>query len=312
MQQRIPYYSYSIPKKQRTLTLSLIITVSLLLIYYWSSTPTGTRFSAPSTAAIRVLLPSIALTEQKKYHTEVKEKVPITFLQDKHLEYIKTKIYPPIGTKSYSQFQQDEIIYTMFFQDYDHPGTFLELGAADGVFSNTFYYSKHFNWGGVLIEPSPIQFKDLVLGSLCKQTDVLCYNYAICPQIGTIKMSGLGMRGGINPENIEYAEDKQYIAKCAPLAAILKDAQITHIDFFSLDVEGSEYSVLDSMDWENISVYVILIEVNQENKNELYEEQYAILKQLGFYYVMTIEGSTDQVWVNPKNNKGRFQYKKFQ
>ncbi|CAF1510254.1 unnamed protein product [Adineta ricciae] len=53
---------------------------------------------------------------------------------------------------------------------------------------------------------------------------------------------------------------------CAPIGTYLSAMGITHIDFFSLDVEGAELSVLLTMDW-NIHVHYLLIENSSKIPN---------------------------------------------
>lgn len=45
---------------------------------------------------------------------------------------------------------------------------------------------------------------------------------------------------------------------------------IRHVDFFSLDVEGAELFILQSIDWTRIDVDIFVIEV-QERREEIYE-----------------------------------------
>lgn len=52
---------------------------------------------------------------------------------------------------------------------------------------------------------------------------------------------------------------------CKPMKSILNEAKIEKIDFFSLDVEGAELIVLDTMDW-SIPVSIFLIETNSHKK----------------------------------------------
>jgi hypothetical protein len=52
-----------------------------------------------------------------------------------------------------SQLGQD--IFALDFADFKIGGTFLEIGAADGVtLSNTYLLEKRFGWTGVLCEPA--------------------------------------------------------------------------------------------------------------------------------------------------------------
>jgi hypothetical protein len=65
---------------------------------------------------------------------------------------------------------------------------------------------------------------------------------------------------------------------------------VSAIDLWSLDVEGAEYDVLQSMDWK-IPVHVIIIE---RNANDLLIEQLLLSK--GFEYVREQRGN--RIWVN--------------
>ena len=49
---------------------------------------------------------------------------------------------------------------------------------------------------------------------------------------------------------------------CMPLSKILHQAFITHVDFFVLDVEGAEFEILKSIDWNNFLVSVMCIETD--------------------------------------------------
>jgi len=54
---------------------------------------------------------------------------------------------------------------------------------------------------------------------------------------------------------------------CRPISAILHEAGVTHIDFFSLDVEGAELKVLQTFDF-NISVGIWLVELDGSNPHK--------------------------------------------
>ena len=47
---------------------------------------------------------------------------------------------------------------------------------------------------------------------------------------------------------------------CLPLATVLQMFDLTHIDFFSLDVEGAELAVLQTLDFSIVHINVIVIE----------------------------------------------------
>jgi hypothetical protein len=59
-------------------------------------------------------------------------------------------------------------------------------------------------------------------------------------------------------EHANHKEDNENIYKvqCFPLYSILLAVGRTHIDYFGLDVEGSEYKILKSIPWHKIDVKV--------------------------------------------------------
>lgn len=55
------------------------------------------------------------------------------------------------------------------------------------------------------------------------------------------------------------------VTSCLPLHSILGHFNITHIDFFSLDVEGAELEVLKTLDLSAVHVSVIVVEQDGSN-----------------------------------------------
>jgi len=90
------------------------------------------------------------------------------------------KTVQPNNTPIQFYSQQDEDKYLLQFAIGNRlipDGTFLELGACDGVlYSNTKMLQDHFGFTGVLIEPVPRLFNDLEKN---RGPNAKCYNYAI-------------------------------------------------------------------------------------------------------------------------------------
>ena len=74
------------------------------------------------------------------------------------------------------------------------------------------------------------------------------------------------------------------MVKCRTLNSILKELDIKNIDLFSLDVEGYELEVLKGFDIKKYQFKYILIEINDEIKNNIFnfmqENNYKILDNL--------------------------------
>ena len=50
---------------------------------------------------------------------------------------------------------------------------------------------------------------------------------------------------------------------CRTLAGLLHEYGITHIDFFSLDVEGQEAAVLSTINFDKVKIDVLIVETNR-------------------------------------------------
>ena len=208
--------------------------------------------------------------------------------------------------KFYSQCEEDKQIYEKYIckLKLDNP-IYLEMGAMDGIkFSNTYFFEKELNWTGILIEPHPINFKKLCINRpnnklyntlISNYTDEVEFTY-----YETECLSGIsGVKSTLTENNINifYKKNnnnewmnnmidnylKSYFVKPAKLSEIIKLSGYCKIDFFSLDVEGHELSVLESYDW-SIPINMFLIENNQDTttiNNLLIEKNYSIIEMIG-------------------------------
>lgn len=194
-------------------------------------------------------------------------------------------------------------------QDEDVKGVFLELGGFDGItYSNTKTLEDSLKFTGVLIEASPISFN-----KMCKtRPNCKNHNYAVS-NIDKEYISFLGddkAVGGLAHilENTNQSSGRNWIdawnisreeifVKVKKLSDILKDDNINYIDVFSLDVEGAELEVLESMDW-NIPVYLIVFETSAWGKEgkEMVNKCRNLLSSKGF--ILDHKTSFDEFWVN--------------
>lgn len=55
--------------------------------------------------------------------------------------------------------------------------------------------------------------------------------------------------------NGDHQYDVEYV-QCFPLYTFLAALNVTKVDYFSLDVEGSEYYVLKNIPWEKVDISV--------------------------------------------------------
>lgn len=95
----------------------------------------------------------------------------------------------------------------------------------------------------------------------------------------------------ISISQINFTRHRNYITEidCFSLTKIFSAARITHIDLFILDIEGGEYNVLQGLNWNIITFSVMIIETDQSNRREGYQEDVtALLLSHGYVYDFTI------------------------
>lgn len=195
----------------------------------------------------------------------------------------------------YSQSGQDKFLIEEVFKN-QRDGIFVDIGAHDGIsFSNSYYFEKKLNWRGACIEPHPDRYAELKMNrkAQCVQACVSDFN-------GTaqfLKISG-------SPEMLSglYDEyDQRYLDRIAfeiatygghkelininvfTLATVLKICNIKKIDLLCIDTEGSEYTILKSIEWDKIHIKVIVVENNFNDpkfESFLAEQGYKLIKQL--------------------------------
>ena len=165
-------------------------------------------------------------------------------------------------------------------------GVSIELGALDGsVREGSMTYELHgkLNWNRIIIEADPIHRENMKIRS----PDAYAINAAICKKDQLVHYSHRGYVGGIlelmsdefmksfapavyqagtPPGNLSSIQDwtkvKQGVTeiRCLPISKILSYAHIHHVNYFLLDVEGAELEVLESFNFDKVTVDVLSVE----------------------------------------------------
>ena len=176
------------------------------------------------------------------------------------------------------QFRQDQFVRETFFPEQDR-GVFLDIGADDGVDRNNTLFFEQRGWTGICIEPSPSRF-----AALARNRCAECLNVAISATPGEVDFLditgwGKGLSGIVrnyDPRHLERIEiettenpltaSKQVVrVPAVTLGSILSARGWRHVDYCSIDVEGSELDVLKSVDLSVVTFSVITVEDNYRN-----------------------------------------------
>lgn len=161
-------------------------------------------------------------------------------------------------------------------------GFFVESGAYDGVgLSNSLFFEASKGWQGLLIEANPYLYQKIISSS-GRNASVIhaCVSPSTSPDILPFRLAGpLGgivsemASGHKNRISSEIGSKEQWMAggegsgvdvpvSCWPLKAMLGVLGVQRVDFWSLDTEGSEASILAATDFDALDIRVILVEVN--------------------------------------------------
>ena len=201
----------------------------------------------------------------------------------------------------YSQFEQDKFVYENYFQGKIN-GYFVDIGAHNGIeFSNSKFF-EDIGWDGICIEPNPIIFEQLQSVRKCK-----CVKKAIADKMGTAQffqiLEGADMLSGLVDEfsqkgikniydNLEDINDKfEYIEVELDLFSNIVDQ--TEIDFLSIDTEGNELKILQTIDFNQYNIKVITLENNEYDSRFI---EFLIPK--GFTFVKRL--GCDELYINNK------------
>ena len=187
----------------------------------------------------------------KKYHTlslQQKMKIPWRIIN---------------GIECWSQYKQD--FYILELLNYKKNGYFIELGGYDGVSgSNTFTLEKNYNWNGICIEALDNFYKK------CLQTRK-CVVVKECVDSSNKRIKFLendGCSGIIakDCDNKNIVKDRTIKMKTKTLEEILDENNSPNIiDYFSLDVEGAEFRILEKFPFEKYKFLVLGIERPKKN-----------------------------------------------
>ena len=185
------------------------------------------------------------------------------------------------------------------------PGFYIEAGAAGGeLYSNTLYFEMKYNWTGLLVEPSPIWWKELKSKNRnawilphCLSTEKkvhLIDFYSFSEDfVDFAFMSRTDMDHDFYENfkaNHPHALYKLKV-QCFPLQAVLKAMDLPKVQYFSLDIEGAEYDVLKTIDFNVVDFSVFSIEIEDDNDNVMRlnsgsnEDLHKYLKQNGYDYI---------------------------
>jgi FkbM family methyltransferase len=170
----------------------------------------------------------------------------------------------PIDTTNFkAQFGEDKLLFKHFAEKRN--GFYVEVGALDGIYvSNTFFFEQ-IGWQGVLIEPIA-EAANKCAQARPRSQIVCCAAVApnSPPEIEFEVVEGWEALSApsLNRERLhEYEPNvRKVIVQAKTLDTILQEANVSQIDFLTIDVEGHEWAVLQGFTISRWHPEIVIIE----------------------------------------------------
>lgn len=181
----------------------------------------------------------------------------------------------------HSRLFEDKIIYDAFFKPNAAQakqggtpsyGTYVELGAFDGrEESNTIFFDTCLGWDGLLIEATAESYQKVIENrpnAVKLSFSPTCHDSVSkdgnqqTTSFYNIPLSNNGMKDLA----ISYSGKDTVEVPCGPFTPVLLDIFGTNrtISFLSLDVEGAESLVLETVDFAKLDIHVVMIEIQNK------------------------------------------------
>lgn len=189
--------------------------------------------------------------------------------------YRNSNLFVSFLGESKSQLRQD--LFVLSHLNFITEGYFVEFGATNGVLkSNTYLLEKQFGWKGILAEPAKCWQPELRanrnshIETNCvwsKSGDILNFNEVAQSELSTIERFS---------DKDYHAHEREMFISYPVQTISLNDLLIKynapfHINYLSLDTEGSEFEILSSLDFAKYTFDVITCEHNHSlNRNKIY------------------------------------------
>ena len=198
------------------------------------------------------------------------------------------KLYPfyLFGYKSYSQDGEDMILRTFIENEFpkNYKGFYVDIGAHHPLrFSNTAYFYKK-GWRGINVEPTPTLIKkfyssrkrDININAAIGNSEEPLVFYLF----NEPALNSFNKELSLSRVNDKYKIIDSIKIPLKRLSSILEDhlPKGTEITFLTIDVEGLDYEILESNDWQKYKPRYILIEDDIDFEKIHFNKVYNFLK----------------------------------
>lgn len=212
----------------------------------------------------------------------------------------------------------NDVLKILFDKEYSK--FFVEAGGLDGEFlSNTLWLEQTRKWTGLLVEPEAQNFREMVwkrrkcwIANSCLSRTTHPKSVVMVAMEENLNKTGQNseiIRGGTHELGSNRLYEWYLISKkqvkmttftsqCFPLYSFLLALNQTTIDFLSLDIQGAEVDVFDTIPLNKVYVRAVVIE------HEKAGFDYKLVKKMNQkgFKILAAGGAPDYFFVNEKEN----------
>ena len=197
----------------------------------------------------------------------------------------------------YSQDHQDEFLETNVFKGFKN-GFFVDVGAHDGIsINNSLFFEKNNGWTGINVEPIESVYSKLIenrpqcININCAVNNEDGFSEFILNKGYTEMISGLKNefdprhKNRLSVELSHFGGTTEIVTvPTKRLETIFTENNVSLVNYLSIDVEGAEFEVIKSINFDKVFIDVIGFENNYEDQgliimNYLKEKGYRLLQK---------------------------------
>jgi FkbM family methyltransferase len=208
----------------------------------------------------------------------------------------------------HSQEKQDKYLETNIFKGLKN-GFFVDVGAYDGKhINNTLYFEETNQWNGINVEPNKKIYDALVINRP-KNINLNCAVFNEDGETEFLLNTGYTeMLSGIKntfdsrhvtrleKENKSHGSTTETVTIATKrLETIFDEHKVTHVHYLSIDVEGAEFEVIQSINFDKVFIDVIAFENNYN------DQSVPIIKYLEDHGYVVIHRSIDIFMIHKKS-----------
>lgn len=205
----------------------------------------------------------------------------------------KSELLDEYSMKSYSQEGEDVLLSRVFNPQVNTLGFYIDVGAHHPKrFSNTYLFHKS-GWKGMNIDATPgsmESFKkmrpsdinlELAISNSARELTFYCFNE---PALNGFSKELTDFRENLGDA---YYVSEELIIKTHKLSEVLESymPEDVEIDFLTIDVEGLDFEVIQSNDWDKFRPKIVLVEILVDSAEKLFSnEMYLYLKDCDYEF----------------------------